>query len=530
MQPIKIETVVIFLIFLTSVLLRLPAAIFQELPPFQFCDEKIFSEEVFQMLREGRFMTKEFRSGGINIYPGFILGKVFYCFTGRLPSYIELIVMTRILMTVVLSAVTVFIINKTGKLIFAEKYQPRLIMLLAFLISPMASGISRIWYPDHYVIFFSAGSLLYIMKLFQHEQKWGDYLWGGVFIGMTISTKYTGLFLLLPCVILFIYKILNNEINIYPNFKNRYVQYITLYSLMLLSLLTTIIILQFSAINNFQKFLSDWNYNLINYSRFGDKINWLGMRFYFVILFMTSLGILALPVYFYGCVRLFIKSKIQLFVLLSFPVFLIIYLGKVNLVINRNMMIALPFVLPVFAAGLDYILDKVITHLTSYTKIILIIFVIALIAEPAYKTLYEFIYDWKLDSRVLARNWLDKNIPPGSVIMHNEVCTGESAARKDRYKLISEHTTAAIGNVHHEYFVFNSWFGGRLAPFKERKGMLLETAYRNLHFLHFSDIDVFSSQNVSSDYASMKLLLGEEMIKEFHGSGPVVFITKTVNK
>lgn len=211
----------VFSFFILALIFRIPPVLIQELPPFQFCDEDIYSSEVMKMLTENRFFTKEFRSGGINIYPAYFLGKLFFLIMGRLPELNELIIMARLLLSGILNASTVFIISKIGTIIFKENTRPKILLLLGFSLSPMISGISRIWYPDHYIIFFSSLFLYFLLKfnITKENDTW-IYSKLGISLGLIISTKYTGVLLTIPLAIALILDYLSKTVTIKRNFKN----------------------------------------------------------------------------------------------------------------------------------------------------------------------------------------------------------------------------------------------------------------------------------------------------------------------
>ena len=63
-------SVIVFIIFLLAVLLRLPF-LFTELPPYQFCDETIYFNQLIRLIehKDASYDFYEFRAGGFNFLP-----------------------------------------------------------------------------------------------------------------------------------------------------------------------------------------------------------------------------------------------------------------------------------------------------------------------------------------------------------------------------------------------------------------------------------------------------------------------------
>ena len=57
-------------LYLVNVLLRLPG-IFQEMPPFSFCDEDIYTRGIYEMYVRWSWTPNTYLGGGANFYPAF---------------------------------------------------------------------------------------------------------------------------------------------------------------------------------------------------------------------------------------------------------------------------------------------------------------------------------------------------------------------------------------------------------------------------------------------------------------------------
>lgn len=517
----------IFIFFILALILRLPAIFLQELPPFQFCDEDIYSNEVFKMLMENRFFTQEFRSGGINIYPAYILGKIFSLFAGRSPDLQELIIITRLFLPGILNAGTVFVLYRIGKILYKDSLRPQFFLLLGFLISPMIAGVSRIWYPDHYIIFFSSLTLYNLLDfIVNQEQNKSIYRKIGISLGLIISTKYTGFLMVIPLLIAFILNYINtSNISADKNLKNFILRYFQSWITICLFALGIILIFQLSVFNDPEGFIEGFKFNLNNYSRFGSSFNFSGVLFYFVILFITSLGGIGFLLYLTGGYQFYKKDRKIFYLLISFPIFIIIYLGKANLVINRNMILALPFILPLFSTGLELLIQRILT-LALYKKITsFIILAIFFLIDPIYKTIEQLTVDLKTDSRIMARQWIEQNLPITSKVMHNEFCSGESPAKPELYDLIKDQ-----GNLSEpfEFYVYNNWWDSSIKNYFSKSPLLLEKHYSQLHYLHLNEKNIFTLHKQSSQIEELRKVKKLEVVNEFNSAGPLIIILKKV--
>ncbi|MCK6599557.1 MAG: phospholipid carrier-dependent glycosyltransferase [Bdellovibrionaceae bacterium] len=504
----------LWILFFLAMTMRIPAALFQELPPFQFCDEEIYSSEVFKMLTEMRLFTKEFRAGGMNIYPAYFLGLIYSYLKGHLPSLTELILLGRIFYNVILNSLTLFVLYFIAQELLPENRRFKFLLVSLFVLSPMVLGVSRIWYPDHYIIFFATYALLLFIKL-ARGQRTSSLLWQtGLAMALVISSKYTGLFLVIP----YIFATFKD----WQKNKDHKTHFIVFCSFVL-----SFCILQISGFVYPNEFKEGFLFNLKNYQR-SETFNFNGIGFYSVILLVTSSGLLSAFLCSFGIICWHRLQKKITYLLLSFPVFLLLYLGKAGLVINRNMIIALPFLLPFFALGLEAILQKIDTATVKTKKKLIYATVFMLFfLEPAYKISTQIQTDLQIDSRVLARNWINQHLPANSIIVHNEFCSGESPAMSPPYQLIR---LAELGNKKHDYFVFNSWWGGPFNTYLESYGLLVNPVYSSFHYLHINEKNWFSIKHHHSDYQALQENLNYQVIKEIKAAGPTILIAKSLRK
>jgi hypothetical protein len=432
-------------------------------------------------------VINEFRAGGINIFPAFFIKELLLIESDR-----SLVIAARLFYIFILGGITCYFIFEISKLLgFNNIFS--YVSVLIFLLSPFSLSVSRIWYPDNYIYFFSSGFLLYLLKskIFQSRNY---FIYAGIFLGLTVSVKYTGIFLLIPVMILITTK---KEV---------------LFNLLILVVSSFVIfaLVNYSIFINFDKFLLDFSYNLKNYGAH----NWFdisGPIFYLVCsLAIFSTPIFA-PIYFVG----FYKSlkindlKINL-IFFIFPIFYIYYLGTANLVISRNVSLLIPFLIPVFTLGV-YGISK---YFKSYYPIIFL-----LLIPFVYYSIILFSY-LEVDSRVMAQSWIEKNIYNKSTFDVNEFCSGDSPAHVSGF--LTNYNTSFDSSA--DYVLINSYWGSPLSSMYWVRGAL---QYIDPSFLHFYNLN---SRVLWRDY-EVGMNLGYRyknyvLIKIFDGSGPTLFLFK----
>ena len=271
---------VLFVLFSIAVALRLPA-LFQDLPPYVFCDEAIFHDEVTRLLSTGSWQALEFRSGGLNIYPVLVTAKLATWLSTAPLSSETVLWIGRILHAVILNAASIFFIFLATREMFGR---PNIAIYAAFAyaISPMVLSVSRLWYPDHFIAFFSSGALLYMTRTLSHPRRKKLLLKLGCFCGCAISVKYTGILLAVPVLVLLLFQFEMDAAE--RGWKRAACQLLAQGALIGISAIVTFALLNFSLFAEPQKFASDFAYNINNYKRTGPwPHQWLVHVFYYVM-------------------------------------------------------------------------------------------------------------------------------------------------------------------------------------------------------------------------------------------------------
>lgn len=510
---------VLWAAFILTVCLRLPS-VFQELPPYLYCDEGMFSGEVLRMLTSDTFIVNDFRAGGVNVYPVLILFKLWGIFSTELPSLSDVVVVGRLVHVVSLSSLAVFFIFHLTNNLFDNK-RIGLYAVLGFVISPMVYGISRYWYPDHYIVVFASGFLFFLSEAFKYKPTLKSSIGIGVFWALTVSTKYTGLLFAIPIFVLMTIYLWENRDK--DKIKKAFSRSVVC-SLIILAAFTLVFsAFNFSLFVNTEKFVADFMFNINNYSREEPKLFlgfiWEGAKFYFLTAYVMTLGIAGFLVFSLGYLGVLLKSKPLFFLLTCFPAFLIIYLGNAGMFINRNMMILLPFILPVFGYGL-FSIHKFSLNFSGKKRILIKALLALVVIFPSAQTGYAFIHDFQPDSRVLAHDWVNKHIPAGATIGMNEFCSGYSPAANATNRLaVDPHMQNG-----HNYYVLNSYWRGVLDPvYRNRLGVwqVIDQKYLWFHngldsnFYRKVDKSVTINSTIPNDY---------KVLKVFDSNGPDIVI------
>jgi len=388
---------------LFAFIMRLPG-LFQELPPYQFCDEEFFWGEVIRMIRSNSYFAQEFRAGGANIYPMFYLTKFINMFLPDLLRSTGVLIVGRLILVGVMGSLNIIIIKKICDYIFSNKVITKITIIL-YVISPYILSNSRIWYPDNYIFVFSAIFFWGLIKTLKFPSNISPYILLALGLALTISTKYTGILLIIPSFLIlsFIFFYEKDKSIVFTNLA----LFITLFLVFLL-------LLNYSILLNFEKFILDFNSNRALYKNHGfiDVNNFI---YYFNFTFTMVLGVFSFPLWCFGSYYLIkiSREKFAYFICLSIPLVYIIFLGSLGKVLGRNVSILIPFVLPIIGCGIYFILYKL--NFSSY-KFRLYAVILCLIFPQSLQSAYIFYHNFYPDSRIIAKRWLEKNISNSSSV------------------------------------------------------------------------------------------------------------------
>jgi uncharacterized membrane protein len=168
----------------------------------------MFFGEIRSRLEAGGWIFNEFRSGAVNLLPILLISKLTKPFFEL--SNVNLLILGRVFYLILLGLGTAFYLYRITQLISGNR-KIALLCIFLFTVSPYCMSVSRYWYPDHYIYFFSAGFLFYFLRA-QVDERLSDYILSGLFLGLTISTKYTGAILLLCLPLAIVARLISKDI------------------------------------------------------------------------------------------------------------------------------------------------------------------------------------------------------------------------------------------------------------------------------------------------------------------------------
>jgi 4-amino-4-deoxy-L-arabinose transferase-like glycosyltransferase len=504
-------------LFIAAIALRLPA-VFQDLPPYTFCDEDIYANEAYRMYQAGTWRTVEFRSGAFNIYPILFIASM-------LPplSHLEFVFVGRIFYAVVLSAATVLVIAAATKTLFGRR-DVALVAALGFVISPTAIAISRYWYPDHYLVFFSALMLFWLARLISGQRSWIEYVALGATWALGLSVKYSFAFVAIAILITLVVVWRQRDAD---RGIRAFFHVVVVGGLVILaSTIVTLCLVNFSAFFDLTKFQKDFLFNFENYGRAGSSIS--GIAFYGFLLFGLTLGAAGVAGFVVGTTAIIRSAWPKAVLLLGFPVVLIAYLGLQGLVINRNMYIAFAFVLPVFGLGIVVLLER-IARLPRAARVVAAAAVaVAMGAQLAVVGVIT-VKDLQPDSRVLAEEWINETVPATATIGMNEFCSGPSPAYD--HEKVAFDSQAVAG---YDYYVMNSYWDSLFNPAYRGRGAIgftLDQEY--LHYYYFNDRGLpwyYISQLFTPRVTPDQLVpQGYEIAEIFSSNGPDIIVLRRLD-
>jgi 4-amino-4-deoxy-L-arabinose transferase-like glycosyltransferase len=508
--------VLAFIIFCAA--LMRSTAVFHDLPPYLFCDENIFSGESFAMLQSGQLLTQEFKAGGINIYVPLLIAKVIVLFSDFANfSYADYVILGRVIFLLVINPLTIIFIYLSAIELFQKK-SVGLFASLAYLISPFLLANSRIWYPDHYIGFFSAGLFYFLIKNYKEPAQAINYPLIGIFLSLTISTKYTGL-LLVPVVGILLLT------NLFWKGSNKQCISSVNYRLIIkflfsaaFSSLVVLLIVNASALADLPKFIYDFNYNIENYRKNGT-LNVNGIFFYLFVLYYLPLGGFGLTSIALGYRDIYLQHPRLIFLLLA-PIAFATYLGISGLVLFRNMTIFLPLIFLIAGVGLDRLYQFSVSK--NWTlKVVGVLLLIGIGSSQLAQVALTIKRDFDADSRILAENWLKNNLLGASIVGTNQFCSGPSPAKVAGLQTKIDPSMSE----NFDYYVFDTYWDGFFRPAYTSRGVLQEWDQKYLHYYFFNQTKMFRWE-IKTIEPNHLVPAGYSILQWFKSNGPDILILK----
>lgn len=500
------------LLFIVFLLIHTPK-LFADLPPYTFCDEDIFVREIEKMLEAKQWITSEFKSGALNIYPSLVFLKLLSVFDSSI-SMGTVYLVARFIQTFIPLFFTGIVLFFLTRAVF-ENDDVAAMSSWLFILSPTTYALTRYAYPDNSIFFVTAIYALALVLFIKKPTKIFFLTLAGISFSFALSYKLTAfvLFFMLPLGLLNIYKS-----------KNVTQKRFFLFSIKIIAYFFTVVILFYATLNfsiffNFDLFLEHQNFNRLNYANHnGSKVS--GVLFYLTSIFVLPFGFIFAALFLSSLI--FKQQKTGNFKLILFsPIaFFVIFFGSQGLVLHRNIAAVLILVFPLVAWGIYSSLNW--CHNLNSKKIRKISYSIACLGGLFFllPTIYSFKNDTLVDSRVLAHEWLKENFDQHLIVGMNEECTGETPANGTSLEAIKDPFMESKLSI----YVMNSYGSGTLAEaYHRNKGLLqiIDQKYVMLHSFNYREL-YKSKSDIKNVY---ELIPADyEILKEFKGKGPEIII------
>ena len=186
-------------------------------------------------------------------------------------------------------------------------------------------------------------------------------------------------------------------------------------------------------------------------------------------------------------------------------------MGTANFVLNRNVSILIPFVIPILSIGIYQISLFLINNKKNF---ILLFFYL----PPLLFFIFITYSDFDIDSRYIAYEWLKKNVKANESIITNESCSVPTFGDK----FFNGPTSELV----EDFFIINSyWSAGENFPERGR-GLLQIINQKNLHFYNFNDTSLYKPI-VHKDYNVGDIFFEKYiLVKKINKNGPGIYIFK----
>ena len=334
-------------------------------------------------------------------------------------------------------AFTVIIVYLIGRRLHNRKTG----LLSAFFMSVCYLHVrdSHFGTTDIAMTFFAACAILYILKIFE-EAKTGHYILAGVFGGLSTSTKYGGLFLLIPIMVAHILKHAQLSQSTFRHIEmlefNRgirsfisslwhrlrkvlsiSIETIKDYRLFLSFLFFGLAFLLFTpfALLDFHHFIGDFKAEM-KHLLFGHRGIILGRGWWYHLRHTLPYGMgwLMLIASFIGII-LYSKNNFQkALIFFLFPTTYYLSAGRGYTVFLRYMIPVLPLLCIAGALFVVYIIKR--SNNRTFQTIAIPLAALILTAEPVRNVILFNNIITKKDNRLIAGQWMEESIPLGSRI------------------------------------------------------------------------------------------------------------------
>jgi 4-amino-4-deoxy-L-arabinose transferase-like glycosyltransferase len=303
--------------------------------------------------------------------------------------------------------VTIFVVYKIGSLLFNRK--TALISSISLGVTYLHVRESHFGVTDIPITFFIMASIVFIIKSYQ-EKNLKNYILAGCFAGAATAVKYSGLLLAIPMVVVHFLNVIENKENKWTLLVDKRLLLFLLMVLYLFFLGSPYVFL------DYQKFLTDFIFEM-NHLKIGHTIV-LGKGWWYHTKFTFFYG-MSWGQFLFSMLGLLFVAKDNIkkaLILFSFPIMYFGLSGGGYSVFVRYMVPVIPFLCISGAVSITTISEKAKRVGLIYYPVILGIILLISLGPSLYNV---FQFDRllsKKDNRLIAAEWIQKNILEGSSI------------------------------------------------------------------------------------------------------------------
>ena len=358
-------------------------------------------------------------------------------------------------------------------LIGRQLFKSSLIGIIAaamMAISPTNVSISRFITPDTFVVFFVLLAFLGTVRLYQFNKR-ADAILTGVALGCLMSSKISGMIIVIPLLLVF--------------FLRRGVKAIfepNLYVILVTGIVAFVVTTPY-VFGDFQFVIRDLITEGRHYATGHAGMEGNTLVWYLKFMWGTTLVIcLVAGIEIIRGIYLQLKEIILLSI---FPVIYFIFISSFIVRNDRTFLPMTPFIFLLAASFLVFLLKKALSLSTKYPRIFGTIAVLCLLAVciflPGIMTIKNNVQITTIDSRETSRLWINHNLPEGAKI---GIEAYSPFIDPGRFSVISNgsmaiHDPAWYINQQFDYLVFSQGMYARFFADPERYGEQI-LAYDNL--------------------------------------------------
>ncbi len=316
------------------------------------------------------------------------------------------------LWTVLYGALTVGLVYLIGKHFFTKR--AALFSALLLLLNSLFLTNTRLATIDIPMLFWLTFSLYFCFRVVTLGSL-ASYMLAGLLAGLAASTKYNGGFAVITLLVAFMLSVLVKKKNILAEFRKLVISGAT--SLFGFFLGTP------NALFEYHTFLNTENPSgaMWQFTRPGNSggITYLEKIRGRLFVLMDAMGFLPLVSAVVGVLNAFIKRHWSLILLSVFPTAYYLYVGGFEYFQPHFLLPTMPYLSLLAGVTFSSLLGKVEQHTSLRTdkrRVINVILCLLFFVGPLYLAMLNKQIVLKKDSRTVALEWINENIPAGSTI------------------------------------------------------------------------------------------------------------------